>query len=670
MVTLKQASAFKRNKRPSRVKSASVKLLKPWRQATAAKRTWWAKFFGLGSPSTLGNYKSRLRFYQQLLLLLLFTVLLPLALLSIWLYDINDSALRKQITEFVQRNQTLLFKDLDIVASHQVQHMAIEARLFEQTFTAKSSTLPSKESLAQWLDTLPNKPYAAVICNAFTRQPLQWASTKPAQLSVSSLCQPNHQLYLPKQLPQFPDTEMALLKLAFEWHPPSTKASTLASTGGGSHWLVVLMPLPQWQPLWQAHEQALSQTIQLVPLYQSQAQKGSRGSLSQQANQWLNQALKQLNLQEGLLIDVPEGYQSVFNTPRLMAHRMSDLPMAIVASTDAVFRQGPVQQARWRTFLLIGISLGISLFVGLFYIIAIIRSFRQLIKGIKAMAKGNYNRKIRLITNWATPFELIYLTGEFNRMARKLGEQWRTIQQANVQLAQLDEAKSNLIDTVSHELRTPLMSIQGFANQLIRHGDTLTTTQRLDRLKTIRLQSKRLERLVDDLLVIPELDKAMLRIHPEPIVLLTLLQPIIHPFINDPRQQAPLCLEGFDGLESVCIEADAVRLEQIIVNLLENAYKYNHPQEAPITLRLRLTTWQQQPAITVGVCNASLPIAPEELAQLFDKFKRLDEGLTRTTRGSGLGLYIAKALSEAMQGQLVLHYEEGRFEAQVIFKTL
>ena len=331
-----------------------------------------------------------------------------------------------------------------------------------------------------------------------------------------------------------------------------------------------------------------------------------------------------------------------------------------------------LDQARIKTFILIGVSFAVSMLLGLFYIFGIIRNFRQLIKGIKAMAQGNYNRRIRLIRNWATPFEIIYVTGEFNRMGRRISEQWGLIQQANQALAKLDEMKSNLIDTVSHELRTPLMNIQGYTSQLMRHHEGFSGEQRLKHLKTIRQQTKRLERLVEDLLVIPDLERQSLRIYLEPLVVEVLVEQTVALFPENKQERLQINWQLLEGVsvETVELLADAARLEQVLINLIENAFKYSRLPESDavamvVSIEDRLLAERGEQWVRFSVQNQCEPMPDGVLQGLFEKFKRLDESLTRTTRGSGLGLFIAKALTEAMGGEIGLAYhpEQSTFEA-------
>lgn len=349
--------------------------------------------------------------------------------------------------------------------------------------------------------------------------------------------------------------------------------------------------------------------------------------------------------------------------------KMPDINWGIIIESPYHVKQKYIKWAGTQTFFLIlGCLLGILLLV-LPYILGISRNFRQLIKGVKAVGEGNYFRRIRLITNFFTPYEIVYLTLEFNRMARKTADSWQAIQEANRKLAQMDEFKSNLIDTVSHELRTPLTSIKGYTSRLLRYDSTLDAETRIKSLKIVKQQADRLSRLVEDLLVIPDLESAGLRVYPDQVDLVPLLDNCVQ-FIQAKDQRdidvtLPLEWEG-----NVSVLADPDRLEQILLNLLDNAVKYSLP-DTSIAVQVEREQAElaadEEGKLAITVTNQCDPVPMENLDEvdsLFDKFKRLDDSLIRTTRGSGLGLFITRGLVEAMGGTIELLYEEGYFQVR------
>jgi signal transduction histidine kinase len=330
-------------------------------------------------------------------------------------------------------------------------------------------------------------------------------------------------------------------------------------------------------------------------------------------------------------------------------------------------RQYYVKRAREQAIIVIAAAVLIATIMALLYVLRISRNFRQLIKATKAIAQGNYSRRVRLITNPMTPYEIIILGGEFNRMAKKMEESWKNIRQlnqelilANQQLSRLDEFKSNLIDTVSHELRTPLTLIKGHTSRLLRHHHLLKEEDGQRALKTIKLQTDRLSRLVEDLLVIPDLETGSIRVYLDTVDVYEVLKRCLE-FIQE-KDARPIQVLGdrWPVLNHCLVKADPDRLEQIILNLLDNALKYASDETAPVVIQLNQLEKTQH--LECSVSNVCDPIDEKTLSTLFGKFKRLDERLTRTTRGSGLGLFITKGLVEAMGGSIQVRFAEDRFK--------
>ena len=110
------------------------------------------------------------------------------------------------------------------------------------------------------------------------------------------------------------------------------------------------------------------------------------------------------------------------------------------------------------------------------------------------------------------------------------------------------------------------------------------------------------------------------------------------------------------------IYADSDRLEQILINLCDNAVKYNQDDE-PIVIR----AYNANSIPTVEIKNKSLPIAKNMQDKIFDKFIRTDSELTRTTRGTGLGLYIVKGLCAAMYIDISLDCSDNYFKITLTF---
>uniref|UniRef100_UPI0040299B91 sensor histidine kinase n=1 Tax=Candidatus Scatousia sp. TaxID=3085663 RepID=UPI0040299B91 len=272
-------------------------------------------------------------------------------------------------------------------------------------------------------------------------------------------------------------------------------------------------------------------------------------------------------------------------------------------------------------------------------------NIRQLFKGIIAISKGNYERQIRLLTTAFTPHEIVFLAFEFNRMAGEIHKSYLQLKQNNIELKQLNEFRSNLIDTVSHELRTPLTSIQGYTSRLLRQDITIDEETKQKSLRIIKEQSERLKRLIEDLLTIPDIEGMRLRTNIERV------------WLPEVLETAKMLVKNKDNKEIIInvpqnfpdVSGDANRLEQVFVNLIENAIKYAYPAS-----KIIIEGIVEDNIAKIFVKNDCDVIPPKKLNTLFEKFIRLDDNTTRTTRGTGLGLFIVKGLIEAMHGEIKL----------------
>ena len=132
----------------------------------------------------------------------------------------------------------------------------------------------------------------------------------------------------------------------------------------------------------------------------------------------------------------------------------------IVRTTKSIAKKAIIDN-RVKIILAVLFTILSTMIVIGFYMFYLYINVRQLFKAIMALSKGNYEHQIRLLKTSFTPYEIVFLAKEFNTMASEIHKSYLELQQKNIELKQLNEFRSNLIDTVSHELRTPLTSIQG-----------------------------------------------------------------------------------------------------------------------------------------------------------------------------------------------------------------
>lgn len=364
-------------------------------------------------------------------------------------------------------------------------------------------------------------------------------------------------------------------------------------------------------------------------------------------------------LPKKLKTDVPVIFGKIKNQPLVYLKKSSPDIIIVVNTTRGVTKKA-INENRFKIFLAVLFASFTVIFVVGLYTYYLYINIRQLFKGIIALSKGNYQRRIRLLTNVFTPYEIIFLAFEFNRMAGQIHRSYIQLKKKNVELKELNEFRSNLIDTVSHEFRTPLTSIQGYTSRLLRQDIEIDEDTKLKSLRTVKKQSERLSRMVEDLLVIPDIEGDRIRAKLEPLWLNKIIGSSIALIKNDDREIVNNIPEDFP-----LIVADKDRLEQVFVNLIENAIKYS-TENTPIIIESVIKNKRAR----IYVKNQCDVISKDKLQRLFEKFTRIDDKTTRTTRGTGLGLFIVKGLVEAMNGDIKLHSnKENGFVAEIKLKV-
>lgn len=349
-------------------------------------------------------------------------------------------------------------------------------------------------------------------------------------------------------------------------------------------------------------------------------------------------------------------YDEIKNQPRVYL-KIPDLNLIIIVNTAKALTDSTINKAKARILFAFLVATAVSIFLTLLYSSYLYLNMRQLFKGIIAVSRGNYKRPIEPLTNIMTPREIILLTEEFNSMINEINASYKKLKQKNKELKLLDGFRSNLVDTVSHELRTPLTSIRGYTSRLLRTDIEIDEETKHKSLLIIKQQSERLSRMIEDLLVIPDIEGAKLNINIEPVNLLNIVESSIYSVKNiETREVINEISNNFP-----LIWADKDRLEQIIINLLNNANKYAYP-DTPI----KITAKVDGDKVSIKVINQADYIEKSVLHTLFDKFIRIDDKTTRTTRGTGLGLFIVKGLAEAMNGNVHLKStQENIFTAKI-----
>lgn len=291
---------------------------------------------------------------------------------------------------------------------------------------------------------------------------------------------------------------------------------------------------------------------------------------------------------------------------------------------------------RLRLLVSAAVALVLSALVGLMLARAIARPVRELTLAAHHLAQGDFYYPVDLNA-----------TGE-------LGELARAFRSMSGDLQRTLELRADLVSNVSHELRTPLTAIKGLIETL-RDGAVDDLNARDQFLASIEGETDRLIRLVSDLLILSRTDAQALALHREWFDIADLATACTEEL--RPAAAAQRVAMLVDG-PATQVHADADRIRQVLVNLLDNAIRYSPPGEE---VRIRIAPGAG--AVTVSVQDRGPGIPAAEQARVFERFYRADKSRTRDARGgagAGLGLAIAQALVKAHGGTIALTSSVGQ----------
>jgi signal transduction histidine kinase len=224
--------------------------------------------------------------------------------------------------------------------------------------------------------------------------------------------------------------------------------------------------------------------------------------------------------------------------------------------------------------------------------------------------------------------ELAALAASFNEMAAAL--------------ERAEQRRLELLGDVAHELRTPISTVEGYVEGLLDG----VVEPRAEVWALLHDETRRMGRLVDDLRDLWRAEVRQLPLTPTTIAPLTIVQTTVARFASD-FAAAGLSLHTVVAEDLPPVRADGDRAVQVLTNLLGNGLRYT---PAPGTVEVSATRANRY--VRFAVRDTGLGIAPEHLAHVFERFYRVDKSRSRTLGGSGIGLTIARALVEAMGGQI------------------
>ena len=278
----------------------------------------------------------------------------------------------------------------------------------------------------------------------------------------------------------------------------------------------------------------------------------------------------------------------------------------------------------------------------------ITRPIQKIVTSVNLIAEGKLEHRIEVETN----NELKLLKQSITKMVNTMLLSINQIEQQNNELTKLDKLKDDFLSNTSHELRTPINGIIGIAESMIEGATGSLPQKAIQNLSMIVFSGRRLINLVNDILDFSKLKHQNIVLQIKPIeikvvtdVIIILSQPLIGTkkikLVNNIKETIP-------------VEADENRIQQILHNLVSNAIKFTESGLIEISSIII-----ENNKLLISVSDTGIGIAPEKVDTVFNPFEQANGSISREYGGTGLGLSITKQLIELHGGDIRIHSTVG-----------
>jgi len=229
------------------------------------------------------------------------------------------------------------------------------------------------------------------------------------------------------------------------------------------------------------------------------------------------------------------------------------------------------------------------------------------------------------------------------KQRERLEEVTKALGQANTKLKKADEMKDQFLSFASHDLKSPIAKMKQWAS-LIYDKTYKEPKQVEDTAYKIKITGDRALRLVEEFLDLRKIEEGKMEFNPETKNVAAMVKEISNDFVPV-AQQAGLTLTYFSQKEELNADIDEIKFRQVIENLIDNSIKYTDKGSIKVDVQ------EEQHSILIAISDTGGGMSKEVISGIFEQFHRA-EGVKKTIKGTGLGLYIAKQIVESHHGQI------------------
>lgn len=263
---------------------------------------------------------------------------------------------------------------------------------------------------------------------------------------------------------------------------------------------------------------------------------------------------------------------------------------------------------------------------------------------------------------------LVVQNQEVERKNQEIEQARRSLEEKAEQLALSSKYKSEFLANMSHELRTPLNSLLILARFFSDNADGNLTDKQIEYAQTIYSSGNDLLGLINDILDLAKIESGTMSFEPEPMLFVDLHQHLDRTFRQIAQNRNLDFQIQFDPQLPRILHTDAKRLQQVLKNLLSNAFKFTDQGQVSLNVSIATGGWsfdqevlnRADRVIAFAVSDTGIGIAPEKQQVIFEAFQQADGTTSRKYGGTGLGLSISREIARLLGGEICLQSELGR----------